>query len=243
MAEIIAFASGKGGTGKSTAAANIGAALAKLGENVLLLDMDMGQPSLDAYLGVTDKASWNLLDVFENSCTIRQAILPVRACNGLSVIPASAIRGPELLNTGRLRKFLEVLDSGFDRVLMDLPPGSRAPYGSAVALADRTIFVSTQDRVSALAVKRMADSMEERARMRSCVILNRVRTDLVKLHELPPAEEAAAAAGLPVLGIIPEDVEILLADEAGAHCVNLPTKGCRLLLRQDNAKSRLTEKG
>ena len=143
MGEAIVFTSGKGGVGKTTTIANIGAGLSRLDKKVIMLDTDMGLRNLDVVMGMEDQIQYNLIDLLENQCRLKQALIRDKRYPNLFMIPA-ALRCKKIMNyEGKLYTLITQLKQEFDYILIDCPAGIEDGFRFAVSAADRAIVVTT----------------------------------------------------------------------------------------------------
>lgn len=149
MSQVIVVTSGKGGVGKTTSAANIGTGLARLGYKVVLIDTDIGLRNLDVVMGLENRIVYNLVDVVEGNCRIRQALIRDRRYSTLYLMPSAQTRDKTAVSPQQMKKLVEELRDEFDFVLLDCPAGIEQGFQNAVAAADRAIVVTTPE-VSAI---------------------------------------------------------------------------------------------
>ncbi len=215
MGEIIAMVSGKGGTGKTTAAAYLGAALARRGEKTLLIDLNFRMDDLPVLLGAQNRVSYHLLDVIEGNCRIIQALIPCGNPSDLFLLPASRER--ELLQVPK-KSFLKLtglLKESFGHILIDAPSGFSDGLDYALAAADAAVIVSDFGRLS-VRDSGMLLAHQGFQGVRKSVLLNRFDRKLLREEKTLSPEEAVAEIGEPLLGIIPESEALLLSAEEGS---------------------------
>ena len=133
MCEIIVVTSGKGGVGKTTTTANLGVGLSLLGKKVLMIDTDIGLRNLDVVMGLEHRIFYNLVDVVEGNCRIRQAIIRDRQFTGLYLIPASHDPAKSAVKPAQMLKLLQELREDYDYILLDCPAGIEQGFQTAVA--------------------------------------------------------------------------------------------------------------
>lgn len=208
MGEAIAIASGKGGAGKSTLAVLTGAALARMGRSVALIDMDMGMRSLDVMLGLENKIVYDLADVAEGVCRPRQALVRCPNLEGLSLMAAAQTRDSGALTPRQTAAVVERVKPHFDFVLLDCPAGVGRGFRNAIAGADRGLIVSLTDPISLRDAERVAGLMERGDLPRPQLALNRVRSG----QDTAACEQRLNAQ---LIALIPEQKalgDVLLAD-------------------------------
>ena len=213
MARIIVFASGKGGTGKTTVVANLGTALAQLGKKTIVLDADVTMANLGLMLGLEGKKV-TLHEVLSGKKKAKQAVYNGPA--GLTVVPCGmSLEGVQKVRLERLKKVVLDLAVNADFLLVDSPSGIEHDSITTLAVAQEAILVVTPDFASvleAMKVKRVAERLHVRL---VGLVINRVsggRTDL-------PQKEIESILELPVLGAVPEDTEVKRAATFGEAAV------------------------
>jgi len=213
MSQIAVITSGKGGAGKSTVTAGLGYALSRMAGRVLLIDADAGLRSLDLMLGVAGSTMYDLADVFAGNCEPVRAIYPSPVFQNVFVLPAP-IRLEEMCSGDEMRALCRGLSAYYDQVIIDCPAGLGKGFETAVAAADRALVVSTPDMVCARDAQIIARLLDEH-RLPSHLIINRLRPSKVMDGSMPDVDEIIDTAGIQLLGIIPEDEEVAVANANG----------------------------
>ena len=149
MCEVIVITSGKGGVGKTTTTANLGSGLAALGKKVVMIDTDIGLRNLDVVLGLENRIVYNLVDVVEGVCRIKQALIRDKRYPGLYLLPSAQTRDKTAVNEQQMLKLIEQLKNQFDYILLDCPAGIEQGFKNAIVGANRAIIVTTPE-VSAI---------------------------------------------------------------------------------------------
>ena len=207
MAEKILIASGKGGVGKSTATSFIGKALADSGKKVLLIDSDTGLGALDIMLGVADKKMNSWIDVSEENCNIKSAIIEISG--NLSLLPSPSYY-PEKIDEDVFVKITAEIENDFDYIFIDASAGIDENLKRAAKCCDRAVFVATADEISVKCAAAAAWETEkfgiERDEMR--LIINRFSKKAAIKNKLLNVDGAIDKSGVRLLGIIPEDKKI-----------------------------------
>ena len=209
MGQTIAVVSGKGGTGKTSFAANVGMALAALGYKTLCLDCDIGLRNLDLALGMTDRAVMDFTDVVSGFTSLEDAVVPHPRQKHLYLLTAPArITLPDL-NEADMAKLFAGINQTFDYCLVDAPAGLGEGFRLAVNSADRAIVVTTTDAISLRDAQRTVMELSHLPKGRVHLVVNRCRKKLLKsLHQT--IDDAIDTAGLPLLGVVPEDETMAL---------------------------------
>ena len=145
MGEVIVITSGKGGVGKTTTTANIGAGLAKLNKKVVVIDTDLGLRNLDVVMGLENRIVYNLVDVIEGNCRMKQALIKDKRYETLYLLPSAQTKDKTAISPGQMRKLTEELAEEFDYVLLDCPAGIEQGFKNAIAGADRALVVTTAE--------------------------------------------------------------------------------------------------
>ena len=209
MGVAIAVVSGKGGTGKTSFVANTGLALARMGYRVLCLDCDIGLRNLDLALGLSDRAVMDVTDVISGRCGLEEAAAPHPAQSGLYLLTAPVGLRTDL-GPADFSGLLDRIRPRFDYCLVDAAAGLGDAFRLATAGADRAIVVTTTDPTSLRDAKRTVMELSWLPRGQIHMVVNRCRKKLLRTLR-QTIDDAIDAAGLPLLGVVPEDEEVPLA--------------------------------
>ena len=208
MGQVIAVVSGKGGTGKTSLAAHVGLHLAALGNLVLCLDCDMGLRNLDLALGMSDRAVMDFTDVLAGRCTLEQAAAAHPARKNLFLLTAPSLVRP--VDREAFAGLMDAVRARYDYCLVDAPAGLEEGFRLAITGCDRVIVVTTTDPTSLRDAQRTVQELGELPRGRVHLVVNRCRKKLMRhLHQT--IDDAIDTAGLPLLGVVPEDDALPLA--------------------------------
>lgn len=191
MGEALVITSGKGGVGKSTVAVNLAAALARMGKRTLLIDADTGLRSLDVLLGLENSVVYDLTDVIEGNCRLKQAIVKARCAEGLYLISASALRDASSMKPAALTDVVRRLKNQFDYVIIDGPAGVDAGFRSAMAPAQRAIVVTHEDAICLRDAERVGALLEQAGISERLLVINRMRPTHVRRGAKQPGEVIA----------------------------------------------------
>ncbi len=217
-ARRIVVTSGKGGVGKTTTTANLGAALALRGRRVVLVDTDIGLRNLDLVMGVEKRIVFDLVEVVEGRCQLRQALIRDKRFESLKILAAAQTRDKTAVSEEQMDKLMGELAKSSDYVIIDCPAGIEHGFRNAVAGAREAIVVTTPE-VSAI---RDADRVVGKLRERELplqLIVNRVRPEMVKTGEMMSVEDVAEILGAEVLGVIPDDEGVIDTTNRGEPLV------------------------
>jgi len=189
-ARRIVLTSGKGGVGKTTTTANLGAALAKRGQRVVLVDADIGLRNLDLVLGVEKRIVFDLVEVVEGRCQLRQALIKDKRFETLAILPAAQTRDKTAVSEIQFAKVIDELAEGCDYVLIDCPAGIEHGFRNAIAGAAEAIVVTTPE-VSAI---RDADRVIGKLRERGLpfrIVINRIRPEMVRSGDMLSVDDVS----------------------------------------------------
>ncbi|SBW12549.1 Septum site-determining protein MinD [uncultured Eubacteriales bacterium] len=222
MSCAIVVTSGKGGTGKTSLTGGVSSCLAALGNRVLCIDMDIGLRNLDISLGMTDRALMDFTDVLEGRCSLQRAAARHPVIENLSLLTAPLSLPPGVTEE-RMAHFLKEAKEQYDYILMDSPAGLGEGFRLAVCGADRAIVVSNTDASALRDAQRVVAQLSKEL-PRIHLVVNKVKPKLLKrLHTT--IDDAMDAAGLPLLGVVPEDEQVILAANAGTPLILASRKG------------------
>ena len=189
MSEVIVVTSGKGGVGKTTTSANIGTGLAMLGRRVALIDTDIGLRNLDVVMGLENRIVYNLVDVVEGNCRMKQALIRDKRYPNLYLLPSAQTRDKSAVNPEQMIKLTEDLKDDFDYILLDCPAGIEQGFRNAIAGADRALVVTTPEVSAIRDADRIIGLLEARNMGQIQLIVNRVRTDMVRRGDMMSVDD------------------------------------------------------
>ena len=208
MSEVIVITSGKGGVGKTTTAANIGIGLAQLGKKVVMVDTDIGLRNLDVVLGLENRIVYNLVDVVEGNCRMKQALIRDKRYEQLYLLPSAQTRD-------KMKKLSDELKQSFDFVLLDCPAGIEQGFANAVAGANKAIVVTTPEVSAIRDADRIIGLLEAQDLRDISLVINRIRPDMVKRGEMMSVDDVQEILAVPLLGILPDDEQVVIATNQG----------------------------
>jgi len=215
MARKIVVTSGKGGVGKTTIVANLGARLASLGFRVLLFDVDISLNNLDVVMGIEKKVLFDVVDVIEGRCRARQAIVQDSRFPSLYIMTSVHSHGKTNINGNQIKKVVDEISSAFDYVLIDCPAGIDGGFHRAVFSANEAIVVVTPHISSIRDADKVLSILSGYDVVSRGVIVNRVRGDLMLTGEMMDVNNIAKMLKLQLLGVIPEDDGISTLSSVG----------------------------
>ena len=223
MGELIAVLSGKGGTGKTSICAAVSTALARMGHKVLAIDCDMGLQNLDISLGLSDSGALSFLDVCERGYSLSQAAKHDRF-ETLSFLTAPLNRTAESVDTESFRDMVRTAKREFDYIFLDAPAGIDAGFELAAKFADRCLIVTGADPAAIRDAARAAQRLELMGKQDVQLIVNRVSRKLFSTMSVT-VDDVMDTAGLPLIGVVPEDPNVTLAAAFGAPLLTHTNRG------------------
>jgi len=216
---VITITSGKGGVGKTTTTANLGTALAMQGKKVAVVDSDIGLRNLDAVLGLENRIVYDLVDVVEGQCRLRQALIKDKRLPELYLLPAAQTRDKNAINSIQMEQLCEQLRQDFDFVLIDSPAGIEQGFRNAIVGADEIIIVANPEMASVRDADRIIGLVEAAGKPEPRLILNRLRAEMVKRGDMMDVADVLEVLGIDLVGIVPEDEMIIVAINKGEPIV------------------------
>ena len=224
MSEVIVVTSGKGGVGKTTTTANIGTGLAKLGKKVVMIDTDTGLRNLDVVLGLENRIVYNLVDVVEGNCRLKQAMIADKRCPKLFLLPTAQTRDKSAVTPEQMVKVIDEIKNdpeGFDYIILDCPAGIEQGFQNAIAGADRAFVVTTPEVSSIRDADRIIGLLEQNHMKKLNLIINRIRMDMVKRGEMMSVEDVTEILPIDLIGAIPDDEQVVIGTNQGEAVVDM----------------------
>ena len=205
MGEVIVITSGKGGVGKTTTTANIGIGLSQLQKKVVVIDTDLGLRNLDVVMGLENRIVYNLVDVIEGGCRLKQALIKDKRFPELYLLPSAQTKDKTAVSPEQMKKLIEELKTEFDYILLDCPAGIEQGFQNAIAGADRGIVVTTPEVSAIRDADRIIGLLEAHGIKNNDLIINRLRIDMVKRGDMMSVEDVTEILAIHLLGVIPDD--------------------------------------
>lgn len=221
MSEVIVVTSGKGGVGKTTTSANVGTGLAMLGKKVVLIDTDIGLRNLDVVMGLENRIVYNLVDVVEGNCRMKQALIRDKRYPNLFLLPSAQTRDKSSVSPGQMIKLVDYLREEFEYILLDCPAGIEQGFKNAVAGADRAIVVTTPEVSAIRDADRIIGLLEADETRRIDLIINRIRMDMVHRGDMMSVDDVMDILSVPVIGTVPDDEDIVISTNQGEPLVGM----------------------
>lgn len=223
MGRIIVLTSGKGGVGKTTVCAGVGAALAHLGRQVVLVDADLGLNNLDMLMGIENKVTYDMIDVIEGKCRLKQAIINDMYIPNLAILPSSHAFDTDMISTECFYKLIFKLSEYYDYVLIDCPAGIEYGFHRAVSAANEAIIVTTSHTSAIRDADKVITLLSSYKKQMIGLIINRMRGDLLMRGEMIGVNEMSRLLKTKIIGVVPEDDELVLYSQLG-RILELDTK-------------------
>ena len=220
MGTVIAVTSGKGGTGKTSVTGGLASALSEMGRSVLCIDMDIGLRNLDISLGLNDRALMDFSDVALGRCPLARAAVTHPDLKNLSLLTS--------LTTEKVRALLNTARTMYDYILIDSPAGLGAGFRLAICGADRVLVVATNDASSLRDAQRTVSELEGIRQVH--LVMNRIQPKLLRKLRTT-IDDAMNAAGLPLMGVIPEDPQVILCANQGQPLLSQGRRGAATACR------------
>jgi septum site-determining protein MinD len=217
-ARRIVITSGKGGVGKTTTTANVGAALAKRGQRVILIDADIGLRNLDLVLGLEKRIVFDLVEVAEGRCQLRQALIKDKRFDSLSILPAAQTREKDAITEEQFAAIVERAAEQADYVLIDCPAGIEAGFRNAIAGAAEAIVVTTPEVSAIRDADRVVGKLNDRGKPIR-LIVNRLRPEMVRTGDMLSVEDVCEILSIELIGIVPDNEEIIDTTNRGEPVV------------------------
>ena len=223
MCEIIVVTSGKGGVGKTTTTANLGAGLAMMRKKVLMIDTDIGLRNLDVVMGLEHRILYNLVDIVEGNCRIRQAVIRDRQFPGLYLIPAAQTRDKSAVTPEQMIKVVNELRDDFDYILLDSPAGIEQGFQVGIAGADRALVVTTPEISAVRDADRVIGLLFSAEINDIKLIVNRIRPDMIRQGQMLNLKDISDILCVDVIGAICDDEQVVISTNNGTPLTGIGT--------------------
>lgn len=222
MSEVIVITSGKGGVGKTTTTANLGCGFALSGKKIALVDADIGLRNLDVVMGLENRIVYDLVDVVEGNCRLKQALIKDKRYDGLFLLPAAQTRDKDAITPEQMKKLCESLkEEGFDYILIDCPAGIEQGFKNAISGADKAIVVTTPEVSAVRDADRIIGLLEANGLNNPTLVLNRLRPDMVKRGDMMTIDDVTEILAIDILGVVPDDESIVISTNRGEPAVTI----------------------
>ncbi|WP_418566645.1 septum site-determining protein MinD [Peptacetobacter sp.] len=222
MGEVIVITSGKGGVGKTTTVANVGTALSLRGKKTVVLDADIGLRNLDVVMGLENRIVYDIVDVVEGVCKLKQALIKDKRFENLYLIPAAQTRDKNAVSPEQMKELCDQLRESFDYVLIDCPAGIERGFKNAIAGADRAIVITNPEVSAVRDADRIIGLLEANEITDVKLAINRVRYDMVERGDMMGKEDIVEILRIELLGIIPDDETVIISTNKGEAAIMDP---------------------
>ncbi len=219
MGEVIVVTSGKGGVGKTTTTANLGTGLASLEKKVVLVDTDIGLRNLDVVMGLENRIVYDLIDVVEGRCRLKQALIKDKRLETLYLLPANQTRDKTAVSRQQMIDLTARLKEEFEFVLIDCPAGIEMGFKNAIAGAEQALVVTTPEVAAVRDADRIIGLLEAAEMEAPRLIINRLRPDMVRKGDMMDIEDMLEILAIDLVGVVPEDEYIVISTNRGEPAV------------------------
>lgn len=230
MSEVIVITSGKGGVGKTTTTANVGTGLASLGKSVVLIDTDIGLRNLDVVMGLENRIVYNLVDVIEGNCRIKQALIKDKRYPSLYLLPSAQTKDKSAVSPEQMKKLIQELKEQFDYILLDCPAGIEQGFKNAIAGADRALVVTTPEVSAIRDADRIIGLLEANEFEKIELVINRLRHDMIRRGEMMTIDDVIDILAIPLIGAVPDDENVVISTNQGEPLVGSATQAGKAYL-------------
>ncbi|WP_082233704.1 septum site-determining protein MinD [Halobacillus massiliensis] len=231
MGEAIVITSGKGGVGKTTTSANLGTALALQNKKVCLVDTDIGLRNLDVIMGLENRIIYDIVDVVEERCKTKQALITDKRFDCLHLLPAAQTSDKSSVTPEAVKDIIEELKQDYDYVVIDCPAGIEQGYKNAVAGADKAIVVTTPEKSSVRDADRIIGLLEQEELEPPKLIINRIRPHMLKDGAMLDVDEIVNILSIDLLGIVTDDDAVIEGSNKGEPVALTPDTKASLAYR------------
>ncbi len=219
MGEVIVITSGKGGVGKTTSTANIGTGLSLEGKSVVLVDADIGLRNLDVVMGLENRIVYDLVDVVDGICRLRQALIKDKRYANLYLLPAAQTKDKNSVTPQQMQQLTIELANEFDYVIVDCPAGIEQGFKNAIAGANKAIVVTTPEISAVRDADRIIGLLEANGLKNPQLVINRLRVDMVKRGDMMNIDDMIDILAVELLGVVPDDEHIVVSTNRGEPAV------------------------
>ncbi|MCS6961106.1 MAG: septum site-determining protein MinD [Deltaproteobacteria bacterium] len=220
-AQVFVVTSGKGGVGKTTSTANLGAGLAIKGKRVLVIDADIGLRNLDVILGLENRIVFNLVDVIRGECKPSQAIIRSKKSSNLYLLPASQTDEKESVKMEDFKQIVDHFRKEFDFILIDSPAGIEHGFKNAISAADEAILVTTPEVTSLRDVDKVIGLISAR-QLEGRLVINRFDVEMMKRGDMLSVKDIEEILSVQLLGVVPKDDAVIVSANYGEPVVYNP---------------------
>lgn len=219
LGTAIVITSGKGGVGKTTTSANIGTGLAILGKSVVVVDADIGLRNLDVVMGLENRIVYDIVDVVEKNCRLKQALIRDKRYEKLYLLPAAQTKDKSAVSPEQMLDLVNELKKEYDYIIIDSPAGIEQGFQNSIAGADLAIIVTTPEISAVRDADRVIGLLESKGLHNPKLIINRIRQEMVKRGDMMNMDDIIDILAIDLLGIVPDDEAIVVSTNKGEPVV------------------------
>jgi septum site-determining protein MinD len=214
-ATVVTVTSGKGGVGKTTITANLAVSLAAEGARVVCIDADIGLRNLDVVMGLENRIVYDIVDVVEGRCRLRQAMIRDKRLPELHLIPAAQTRDKNALSPSDMVRVCDELRSECDWILVDSPAGIERGFRNAIAPANKVLVVTNPEVSAVRDADRIIGLIEAEEKGPGYLVINRIKPDLVRRGDMLAIDDILELLAIELIGVIPEDDKVVMSTNRG----------------------------
>lgn len=215
MGEAIVITSGKGGVGKTTTTANVGTALALMNQKVCLIDTDIGLRNLDVVMGLENRIIYDIVDVIQERCQLKQALIQDKRFESLSLLPAAQTSDKSAVTKEGMLDIIQELKQDYDYIIIDCPAGIEQGFQNAIAGADHAIIVTTPEKSSVRDADRIIGLIEQQEIERPRIVVNRIRNHMMEEGDMLSIDDILQVLSIDLLGIVIDSDRVIKASNSG----------------------------
>jgi len=219
LGTAIVVTSGKGGVGKTTTSANLGTGLAILGKSVVIIDADIGLRNLDVVMGLENRIVYDIVDVVDKNCRLKQALIRDKRYDRLYLLPAAQTKDKSAVSPEQMMDLVSELKKEFDFIIIDSPAGIEQGFQNSIAGADLAIIVTTPEISAVRDADRVIGLLESKGLHNPKLIINRIRQDMVKRGDMMNMDDIIDILAIDLIGIVPDDEAIVISTNKGEPVV------------------------
>ncbi len=214
--KVVTITSGKGGVGKTTATANLGAALAANGLKIVCIDADIGLRNLDVVLGLENRIVYDLVDLVEGRCRTRQALIRDKRLPELYLIPAAQTRDKSAVSPSDMIRLCDELRGEFDWIIIDSPAGIERGFRNAIAPTDIAVVVTNPEVAAVRDADRIIGLIEAEEKGPARLLINRIKLGMVKRGDMLSPDDVLELLAIELIGLVPEDENVITSTNRGS---------------------------
>lgn len=219
MSEVIVITSGKGGVGKTTTTANLGTALSFENKKTVVVDADIGLRNLDVVMGLENRIVYDIVDVVEGTCRLKQALIKDKRFDNLYLLPAAQTRDKNSLSIDQMKDLCDKLRESFDFIIIDCPAGIEQGFKNAIAGADRAIVVTNPEISAVRDADRIIGLLEANEVKDIRLVINRIRNEMVKRGDMMDKQDIVEILAIDLIGLVPDDESIIVSTNKGEPAI------------------------